>query len=313
MDSGDASVPKRRTRQQFLKYCVELIEKRNRSSQNGNPTQSSTTRSVNIGEDVSCGTKRVKVEENTACGGGDKRKMGKWSEDGSMVRSLDKGKKKVDSVKRKFSPGTCDYITKRPFIEEISDSDDDDNDDSEEEESDPDVVIIAEGAADSIVNTGSGSGSWSNMGSVGLRSPMLNATDEVVSSTSSMCRTTGPSERRKSEEPMDLEKSEDFVDSFKSQQEFTDTIESSESKSEASSDDPEDKDYRVNESSTSSQSDNTKSVFDDDYDGRKESEVDDLTSPTENKNNEEGKGFDDFRNGSDEKTTKKEKRSQIRG
>ncbi|KAM3324496.1 hypothetical protein P3S67_005648 [Capsicum chacoense] len=39
MDSGDGSVPKRRTRQQSLKYMVELIQ-RNRLSQSGNPTSS---------------------------------------------------------------------------------------------------------------------------------------------------------------------------------------------------------------------------------------------------------------------------------
>ncbi|XP_055815221.1 SNF2 domain-containing protein CLASSY 4-like [Solanum dulcamara] len=323
MDSGDASsVPKRRTRQQFLKYCVELIDKRNKLTQNGNTNHSSTTCSVNIEEDdVSCERKRIKVEEkNTSCDGGDKTKMEKWSEDARMVRSLEKGKKKVDNGKRKFSPGTCESksITKRPFIQEISDSDDDD-DDSEEEESgpDPDDVIIGKVAADSIVNTGSGSGSWSNVGSFGLRSPTLNAADDFISSTSSMSRTTSPSEQRKSEEPIDHEKSEDFVDPSKSQQEFTDTTESSQSESEASSDedddDPEDKDYRVHELSSSSQSEDIKSDFDDDYDGRKEtkkddlrsdyigsgfdndydgrmeSEDDDLSSPTKQKNNEKGK------------------------
>ncbi|PHT59955.1 hypothetical protein CQW23_02318 [Capsicum baccatum] len=304
MVSGDASLPNRRTRQQFLNYCVEFIEKRKRLTQNGNPAQSSSSCSVNIGDDVSCGMKRIKVEENTACGGsGDKREMG------TIVRSLEKGKKKMDNGKRKFSPGTCEFITKRPFIEEISDSDDDtddddDDDDSKEEESDSDVDILGDGAADSIANIGSGSGSWSNAGSVGLTSPMLNAADEVISSTSSMCKTTGPSEQRESEELMDLEKSEDFVDSLKSQQEFTDTTDSSESESEATSgeyaDDPKDKDYRVNERSSSSQSDDIKSDFDDDYDGRKKSEDDDdLSSPIENQNNE-GKGFDDFRNDSDD-------------
>ncbi|PHT58893.1 hypothetical protein CQW23_01256 [Capsicum baccatum] len=39
MDSGDGSVPKRRTRQQSLKYMVELIQ-RNRLSRSGNPTSS---------------------------------------------------------------------------------------------------------------------------------------------------------------------------------------------------------------------------------------------------------------------------------
>uniref|UniRef100_M1B7D3 ATP-dependent helicase n=1 Tax=Solanum tuberosum TaxID=4113 RepID=M1B7D3_SOLTU len=305
MDSGDgSSVPRRRTRQQFLKYCVEFIEKRNKLNKNGNTTHSSTICCVDIGEDdhVSCGRKkRIKVEEkNTSCGGGD----------ASMVRSLEKGKKKVDSAKKKFSPGTCESVMKRPFIQEISDSDsdDDDNDvedDSEKEESDPDpdpdVVFIGDVAADSIVNSGSRSGSWSNVGSVGLRSGTLNEADDVISSTSSMCRT---SERRKSEEHIDIEKSDDFVDPLKSQQKFTDTTDSSESESEASSDEdndhPEDKDYRVHESSTSSssQSDDIRSDCDDDYDGGKESEKDYLTTPTKNQNNEEGKGFDDIRSGS---------------
>ncbi|KAH0765424.1 hypothetical protein KY285_001295 [Solanum tuberosum] len=305
MDSGDgSSVPRRRTRQQFLKYCVEFIEKRNKLNKNGNTTHSSTICCVDIGEDdhVSCGRKkRIKVEEkNTSCGGGD----------ASMVRSLEKGKKKVDSAKKKFSPGTYESVMKRPFIQEISDSDsdDDDNDvedDSEKEESDPDpdpdVIFIGDVAADSIVNSGSGSGSWSNVGSVGLRSGTLNEADDVISSTSSMCRT---SERRKSEEHIDIEKSDDFVDPLKSQQKFTDTTDSSESESEASSDEdndqPEDKDYRVHESSTSSssQSDDIRSDCDDDYDGGKESEKDYLTTPTKNQNNEEGKGFDDIRSGS---------------
>lgn len=37
MNSGDgSSVATRRTRQQFLKYCVNLIEKQNKSTQNDN-------------------------------------------------------------------------------------------------------------------------------------------------------------------------------------------------------------------------------------------------------------------------------------
>ncbi|MCD7460894.1 hypothetical protein HAX54_044696 [Datura stramonium] len=260
MDSGDASVPKRRTRQQFLKYCVEFIEKRNRSCQNGNPTQSSAC-SVNIGEDVNCGSKRKNVEQNTASGG-DKRKMGK-SEDGSMVRYLDEGETKVDNGRRKFSPETCESITKQPYIEEISD-DDDSKEEVKEEESDPDVVFMGEAAAGSAVNTGSGSGSWSNVGSVGLRSPMLNAADEVVSSTSSMCRIA--------------EKSEEFSES------------ESEASSDEDNDDPKDKNFRVNESSSSSQSDDMKSDFDDEEskDGN-ESKDDDLSCPTEQENNQEGK------------------------
>ncbi|MCD7470725.1 hypothetical protein HAX54_010821 [Datura stramonium] len=70
----------------------------------------------------------------------------------------------------------------------------------------------------SAVNTGSGSGSWSNVGSVGLRSPMLNAADEVVSSTSSMCRIA--------------EKSEEFSES------------ESEASSDEDNDDPKDKNFR---------------------------------------------------------------------
>ncbi|XP_004229066.1 SNF2 domain-containing protein CLASSY 4-like [Solanum lycopersicum] len=307
MDSGDgSSVPRRRTRQQFLKYCVEFIEKRNKLNEKGNTTHSSTTTCVNIEEDDHVRKKRMKVEEkNTSCGG-------------SMVRSLGKGKKKVDSGKRKLSPGTCESVMKRPS--EISDSDDDDDngdkDDLEKEESNSDVVFIRDAAADCIVNSGSGSGSLSNVGSVGLRSGMLNEADDVISSTSSMCRTMGPSESRKSEEQVDIEKSEELVDPLKSQQEFSDTTDSSESESEASSDEdndrPEDKDYRVHESSTSisSESDDIRSDFDDDndgvkasekdyddmrsgsdddYDGRKESEDDDLSCSTKQKSKEEGK------------------------
>uniref|UniRef100_A0A3Q7EFG9 Uncharacterized protein n=1 Tax=Solanum lycopersicum TaxID=4081 RepID=A0A3Q7EFG9_SOLLC len=145
---------------------------------------------------------------------------------------------------------------------------------------------------------------------------MLNEADDVISSTSSMCRTMGPSESRKSEEQVDIEKSEELVDPLKSQQEFSDTTDSSESESEASSDEdndrPEDKDYRVHESSTSisSESDDIRSDFDDDndgvkasekdyddmrsgsdddYDGRKESEDDDLSCSTKQKSKEEGK------------------------
>jgi len=66
MDSGDgSSVPRRRTRQQFLKYCVEFIEKRNKLNKNGNTTHSSTICCVDIGEDdhVSCGSKIIRLEE----------------------------------------------------------------------------------------------------------------------------------------------------------------------------------------------------------------------------------------------------------
>ncbi|KAK4706516.1 hypothetical protein R3W88_033933 [Solanum pinnatisectum] len=125
MDSGDgSSVPRMRTRQQFLKYCVEFIEKRrNKSIQNAKTSTQSST--------VSCGRKTVKLEEKNTCfGGGEKPKM---------------SKKKVASGKRKFSPGTCESITKRPFIHEISDEGDDD-----------DVVIIA--------TDSSSSGSSSNVG-----------------------------------------------------------------------------------------------------------------------------------------------------
>ncbi|KAL3348371.1 hypothetical protein AABB24_021834 [Solanum stoloniferum] len=235
MDSEDGSGPKqRRTRQQFLKYCVDFIEKRNRSCQNGNLTPSSSTCSVNIGkEGVSCGRKR-----KMAVSEGDKRKMGKWSED---ARKLRKGKKKVDNGRRsKFSPGTCESIMKRIFVEEIPD--DDDTDDSEDDSDD--VVIIEE---EEGVNNESGSGWWSNMG---LKSNMLNAKDqEVVSSTSSMCGRT----------------------LVKSVEVYTDSTSSSESESESDSeassdednDDPEDKNYRLIESSSSSQCDDVISDFDD--------------------------------------------------
>ncbi|XP_055815128.1 SNF2 domain-containing protein CLASSY 4-like [Solanum dulcamara] len=238
MDSGDGSVPKRcRTRQQFMKYFVDFIEKRNRSCQNGGNTPSSSACSVNIGEEkgVSCGRKRKTVEKNIVSKG-DKRKMGKWSEDGSVLRNLEKGKKKVDNGRSRFSPGTCESITKQPFVEEISDDDgdDDSSDDSEEEECDPDdVVFIGEEEA---VNS-----------SVGLRSPILNAIDEeVVSSTSSMCcRTMGRSE-------------EVFTDSTSSSESESD----SEASSDEDNDDPEDKNYRLIESSSSSQSDDVTSDSD---------------------------------------------------
>ncbi|XP_055823158.1 SNF2 domain-containing protein CLASSY 4-like [Solanum dulcamara] len=228
MDSGDGSVSKRRTRQKKLKKIVELYEKRNRLSQSGNRTTCSVN--VNIGENVSRGRKRKTVEGS----GGDKRK----SEEARVMRNVEK------NGRRKLSPGTCESITKRPFVKEISDDD-------SEEESDPDFVIIEEEEV-AAVNT---SGSWS---SVGLRSHILNVTDEVVSSTSSMCKTDDESE------------------------ELTDTTSSSESEFEASSDDGNDdlkgKNYRMIESSSS---DDIRSDFDDE-----ESEHDDPSYP---KNNEEGK------------------------
>ncbi|XP_004245838.3 SNF2 domain-containing protein CLASSY 3-like [Solanum lycopersicum] len=253
MDSGDVALPRRRTRQQLLKYWVELIDKRNSLGRTGNPTQSSTC-SVNIGEDESCGRKRDRVEENTDSADG-KRKMGK-SEDGSMV--------KVDNGRSNFSPGTCESITKPSFIHEISD------DDGEEEGKENDV-LIGEAAAGSAVNTGSCSVSWSNVGSVGLRSPMLNVADEVVSSTSSMCWTA--------------EKSEEVAD----------TIASSESESEASSDedndDSKDENYQVKESSSSSESDDVRSdTLKDDEESKdgNTSKDDDLSCPTEQEHHEEG-------------------------
>ncbi|KAH0684648.1 hypothetical protein KY290_021273 [Solanum tuberosum] len=138
MDSGDgSSIPRMRTRQQFLKYCVEFIEKRNKSTQNANTSTQSST--------VSCGRKTVKLEEKNTCFGGvEKPKMGKM---------------KVESSKRKFSPGTCESVTKRPFIQEIYDDDDDDDD----------VVIIATDSSDSE--------SSSNVG--------LRAVKDVISSSSS--------------------------------------------------------------------------------------------------------------------------------
>ncbi|OIS99802.1 PREDICTED: SNF2 domain-containing protein CLASSY 4 [Nicotiana attenuata] len=316
MDSGAASFPRRRTRQQWDRYFVEVIEKKKRLSQSGNPPQSSSTCSVNIGDDVtasgdiresSSATGKL-TKAYTTCGV-DYRKIGKWSEDESMVRSLDKGKKRMDNGNRMLSPGTCESMTKRTFVQVISDDEEDSEEEEEEEEdSDPDVVVTGESAAASALNTGSGSGSWSNC--VGLKSPIVTTADEVVSSTSSMCRTRGPSELHKSEEPTDFEESED--DCVKSQESSDDTTESSESESEASSDedndDPEDKDYRVNEPSSSSESDDEddrvschiepqdneegkgsdiRIGLDDDDDGRKESEDDD---PVEKQENGEGKG-----------------------
>ncbi|KAH0733103.1 hypothetical protein KY285_003902 [Solanum tuberosum] len=162
----------------------------------------------------------------------DKRKMGKWSED---ARKLRKGKKKVDNGRKsKFSPGTCESIMERIFVEEIP------NDDSEDDSDD--VVIIEE---EEGVNNESGSGWWSN---TGLKSNMLNAKDqEVVSSTSSMCgRTPGKSE-------------EVDTDSTSSSESESD----SEASSDEDNDDPEDKNYRLIESSSSSQYDDVISDFDD--------------------------------------------------
>ncbi|KAK4721905.1 hypothetical protein R3W88_012138 [Solanum pinnatisectum] len=226
MDSGDDSVSKRRTRQQSLKKRAKLNKKRNRLSQSGNRT--TCTMNVNSGEDVSRGRKRKMAERS----GGSKRK----SKNARVVRNVG------NNGKRKFSPGTCESITKRPFIEEMSDDD-------SMEESDPDFVIVEEEEEEEAVNT---SGSSSN---VGLRSPMLNAAEEVVSSTSSMCNTTDESE------------------------ELTDITSSSESEFESSSDDidsddPNDKNNRVVESSSS---DDIRSDFDDE-----ESEQEDLSCPRKN-------------------------------
>ncbi|XP_049390862.1 SNF2 domain-containing protein CLASSY 4-like [Solanum stenotomum] len=226
MDSGDGSVSKRRTRQQSFKKRAKLNKKRNRLSQSGNRTTCSMN--VNSGEDVSRGRKRKMAE----CSRDDKRK----SKNARVVRNVG------NNGRRKFSPGTCESITKRPFIEEMSDDD-------SKEESDPDFVIVEEEEEEEAVNT---SGSSSN---VGLRSPMLNAAEEVVSSTSSMCSTTDESE------------------------ELTDITSSSQSEFESSSDDidsddPNDKNNRVVESSSS---DDISSDFDDE-----ESEHDDLSYPKKN-------------------------------
>ncbi|KAH0728721.1 hypothetical protein KY284_004586 [Solanum tuberosum] len=233
MDSGDGSGPKqRRTRQQFLKYCADFTEKRNRSCQNGNLTPSSSPCSVNIGkEGVSCGRKR-----KMAVSEGDKRKMGKWSED---ARKLRKGKKKVDNGRRsKFSPGTCESIMERIFVEEIPD--DDVTDYSEDDSDDVDIIEEEEG-----VNNESGSGWWSN---TGLKSNMLNAKDqEVVSSTSSMCGRTP------------VKSVEVYTDSTSSSESESD----SEASSDEDNDDPEDKNYRLIESSSSCQYDDVISDFDD--------------------------------------------------
>ncbi|XP_015085900.1 SNF2 domain-containing protein CLASSY 4-like [Solanum pennellii] len=236
MDSGDDSGPKqRRTRQQFLKYCVDFIEKRNRSCQNGNLTPSSSTCSVNIGkEGVSCGRKRKMVVSE-----GDKRRMGKWSED---ARKLRKGKKKVDNGRRsKFSPGTCESIMKRPYVEEILDEDDseDDSDDDTDDDSDDDDVVIIEEEEESN---------------------MLNAKDEeVVSSTSSMCGRTP------------VKSVEVYTDSTSSSESESD----SEASSDEDNDDPEDKNYGLIESSSSSQCDDVISDSDD--------------TESEDEKNEEGK------------------------
>ncbi|KAH0728720.1 hypothetical protein KY284_004585 [Solanum tuberosum] len=162
----------------------------------------------------------------------DKRKMGKWSED---ARKLRKGKKKVDNGRKsKFSPGTCESIMERIFVEEIP------NDDSEDDSDD--VVIIEEEGG---VNNESGSGWWSN---TGLKSNMLNAKDqEVVSSTSSMCGRTP------------VKSVEVYTDSTSSSESESD----SEASSDEDNDDPEDKNYRLIESSSSCQYDDVISDFDD--------------------------------------------------
>ncbi|KAK6789689.1 hypothetical protein RDI58_013489 [Solanum bulbocastanum] len=187
MDSGDgSSVPRRRTRQQFLKYCLEFIEKRNKSTQDGNTRR-----------------KTIKLEEkNTCIVGGEKSKIGKKKVDsGKRNKSTQNGNTRRKTIKFE-EKNTCfrggekskmgknvDSGNRKLSIQEISDSDSDD------------VVIIGDGSADS-----SRAGSWSN---VGLR-------EDVISS----------------EEPIDVEKFEDFVDPLQSQQdEFSDTTES-----EASSD-----------------------------------------------------------------------------
>ncbi|KAG5572512.1 hypothetical protein H5410_062278 [Solanum commersonii] len=115
MDSGNESVSKRRTRQQSLKYMMEIIEKRNRVSQSGNPTN------------ISFGRKRKNMEPS----GGDERNV-------------------ENNGQRKFSPGTRESFTNQPFIEEVSN----DGADSSEEESDGDgdVVIISEEGEESDPN-----------------------------------------------------------------------------------------------------------------------------------------------------------------
>ncbi|KAM3322223.1 SNF2 domain-containing protein CLASSY 4-like [Capsicum chacoense] len=191
MDSGDGNVPRRRTRQQALKYMVDLIEKRKRLNRSGNRR--------NNGENVRSGSKGKMVE----CSGG------------------------KNNARRK-----------RPFVVETSD------DDEWEEESDHDDVIIEEEEEEAADNSDAES-------NVGLTSPTLNETDEVVSSSSSMSRTVEILE------------------------ELTDTTSSSDSESEASTDedndDSNDKTYREIESSTSDD---------------EESEHDDLSCP---ENNEDGK------------------------
>ncbi|KAL3368924.1 hypothetical protein AABB24_009631 [Solanum stoloniferum] len=157
MDSGDgSSVPRRRTRQQFLKYCLEFIEERNKSTEDGN-TRRKTTKleekntCIVGGEKPKTGKKKVdsgKRNKSTQ-NGNTRRKIIKFEEKNTCFGGGEKSKmeKKVDSGKKKF---TCESI------QEISDSDDD-------------VVIIGDGSADS-----SGSGSSSNVG--------LRAIEDVSSS-----------------------------------------------------------------------------------------------------------------------------------
>lgn len=122
-----SSVPRIRTRQQFLKYCVDFIEKRNKSTQNVRKKPKLEEKNTKMGQmkkvesgkstensshsctDVSRGLKGKK----TCSGRGEKAKMGK----------------NVESSKKKF---TCKSIheTSDPSPDDVEklehESDDDD-------------------------------------------------------------------------------------------------------------------------------------------------------------------------------------------
>ncbi|PHT58376.1 hypothetical protein CQW23_00739 [Capsicum baccatum] len=188
------------------------------------------------------------VEESTDFGS-DKTIM-RILEDGSMVRNRDKGQKKGGQWEMD------DDIPKQPFIKEISD----DDDNSEEEANDSDVVAIREAAAGSAVNTESGS--WSNVGSIGFKSPVLNVADE------SECKAS----------------------SSDSESEASSSESESKASSDEDNDDPNDKNYRIHKSSSSKKSAYRRCDFDNEEskDGDK-SKDDDLSCPIEQDINEEGK------------------------
>ncbi|PHT58889.1 hypothetical protein CQW23_01252 [Capsicum baccatum] len=137
MDSGYSSVPKRRTRQQSLKYMVELIQ-RNRLSQSGNPT---SFVNANIGEVVHCGGKKM-LEPSR----GDKRKndgrrksIMKWPlvEERSDNDSLEEeSRSDVISIEEKFDDTT-------PSSESESKASTDENNDDPNKKTYREIELLA--------------------------------------------------------------------------------------------------------------------------------------------------------------------------